>query len=105
MALTIYVAETSRSYGIGTSETEAVLTMAWHYHGNVPDDGEKVMLAEAKGYEGGELFEVDADEVIRRDMMVIPKDHMEQLIRRANERADDDILVEEAVEAASELEW
>lgn len=104
MTASIYVAETNRCYATGTTESDALIRMASYWHGDEPDAPVTTMVAEAKGYEGGELFRVDADEVVSRRLIEIEPEDFVALMERAEARADDDIVAERAVVNAKVLE-
>jgi hypothetical protein len=103
MGLTIYVAETHRSYGVGTTEAHAIMRMAEYWHGGDPSGPTTMMIASCKGYDGGGLFDVDCDKLLSREMLSVPADAMIELLDYVESR-DDALMAERVLTASEELD-
>lgn len=95
-----YVAESARSYGVSDMhESDAVYRMARYWHGDVPETV-KVMVWTVEGYNGGQKWHVDADEVLRENKYEIPRDDFQNLLDTIKpiDIAVEDALVDNEVE-------
>ena len=97
----VWVVETARCWGTGRTAEQAVIEMAGRWHGNLPDESnhdDPVTMAvwHVAGYSGGQMWDVDADEVLEEDFYDVDRDLFSELVREVR-KSDLVLIVEEVV--------